>query len=310
MMKKTLLSVLFVLLLIQGNTFAEILDLGNGLKINLPNNFSYYQQTLEQSNKDNGLQQTKEEIEANQKTMEEIGFYLNTKITSMALGMDWIIPEFETIRKTGTYSDKAMKEIIPVVKKCQRKKTDEAYMNCFGKKMFKHFKLLPWFAIMGATDVSDELSIFDEITSIELTKSEKKGRDKYLKEIENDHDAWINQTDGIMKAKMKPKIIIDDQGLWQIRYKGHINMMGAVFKSNFYIMIVNNRIVQLLTICDGKSCKSIDQKVAKILAPSFKINSKKQSFNLNDKEDMMKMVGTIRTGYRYYKVAKFLILLL
>ena len=61
MMKKTLLSVLFVLLLIQNNAFAEILDLGNGLKINLPNNFSYYQQTLEQSNKDNGLQQTKED---------------------------------------------------------------------------------------------------------------------------------------------------------------------------------------------------------------------------------------------------------
>ena len=41
MMKKTLLSVLFVLLLIQGNAFAEILDLGNGLKINMPNNFEY-----------------------------------------------------------------------------------------------------------------------------------------------------------------------------------------------------------------------------------------------------------------------------
>ena len=183
-------------------------------------------------------------------------------------------------------------------------------MNCAGLKMFKRFKLVPWFAIMGATDVSDELSIFDEISSTELTKSEKKERSKYLKEIENDHDSWINETAGIMKVKMKPKIIVDDQGLWQIRYKGHINMMGAVFKSNYYIMIVNNRIVQLLTMCDGKSCKSIDQKVAKILAPSFKMHSKKQSFNLGDKEDMMKLVGTVRTGYRYYKIAKFLIFLL
>jgi len=309
-MKKTLLSVLFVLLLIQANAFAEILDLGNGLKINLPNNFSYFQQTLEQSNKDNGLQQTKEEIEADQKTLEEIGFNLNSKVTSMALGMDWIIPEFETIRKTGTYSDKAMKEIKPFIKKCARKKTDEALMNCVGIKMFKHFKLVPWFAIMGATDVSDELSIFDEISSTELTKSEKKERSKYLKEIENDHDAWLNETIGIMKVKMKPKIIIDDQGLWQIRYKGHMNMMGAVFKANFYIMEVNNRIVQLMTMCDGKSCKNIDQKVDKILAPSFKINSKKKSFNLDDKEDLMKLVGTVRAGYRYYKIAKFLIVLL
>ena len=58
MMKKTLLSVLFVLLLIQGNAFAEILDLGNGLKINLPNNFSYYQETQEEGRKSNTLQQS------------------------------------------------------------------------------------------------------------------------------------------------------------------------------------------------------------------------------------------------------------
>lgn len=310
MMKKTLLSVLFVLLLIQGNTFAEILDLGNGLKINLPNNFSYSQETHEETDNDNALQETQEEIEAEQKSLAEAGFKLSDKITSMALGLDSYIPELEVLKKTGEFSDKTTKEIMPVVKKCQRKKTDEAYMNCFGKKMFKHFKLLPWFAIMGATDVSDELSIFDEITSIELTKSEKKGRDKYLKEIENDHDAWINQTDGIMKAKMKPKIIIDDQGLWQIRYKGHSTMMGLVLKTNSYVMVVNNRIVVLATMCDGKSCKNIDQKVAKILAPSFKMDSKKQSFKLDNKEDMMKMVVTVRNGYRYYKIAKYLLLLL
>ena len=44
-----MLSTLFIALLIQVNAFAEILDLGNGLKINLPNNFSYFQETLEHS---------------------------------------------------------------------------------------------------------------------------------------------------------------------------------------------------------------------------------------------------------------------
>ena len=109
---------------------------------------------------------------------------------------------------------------------------------------------------------------------------------------------------------MKPKIIINDQGLWQLRYKGHTTMYGAVFKSNYYVMAINNRIVQLFTFCDGKSCKNIDQKVAKILAPSFKMDSKKQSFKLDNKEDMMKMVVTVRNGYRYYKIAKYLLLLL
>ena len=142
-----------------------------------------------------------------------------------------------------------------------------------------------------------------------LTKSEKKEKDKYLKEIEK--DLWLNETQGdYRRSKMEPKIIINDQGLWLIRYKGHTNMMGAVFKSNYYVMTVNNRVVVLYTFCDGRSCKNIDQKVAKILAPSFKIDSKKQSFNLDDKEDMMNMIGTIRDGYRYYKLAKFLLLLL
>ena len=308
MMKKTLLSVLFVLLLIQGNASAEILDLGNGLKINLPNNFKYYQQTVGESKKDNFLQVPQEELEAWYKIAKEYGFTQNTKITHMALGLDWLAPEIEVFRKTGDYSDKAIKEVEPVVKKCQRKKTEEASMNCVFKKMLNHFKLLPWFSIMGATEVSDSLSFLDKNSSTELTKSEKKERDKYLKEIEKDD--WINETVGMMKIKMKPKIIIDDQGLWQIRYKGHTTMMGVVFKSNSYIMVVNNRIVSLDTLCDGTSCKNIDQKVAKILAPSFQMDSKKQSFKLDNKEDMMKMVVTVRNGYRYYKLAKFLIVLL
>ena len=309
MMKKTLLSVLFVLLLIQGNAFAEILDLGNGLKINLPNNFSYFQETLEETDNDNALQETQEEIEAEQKSLAEAGFKLSDKITSMAPGLDLYTPEYEVLKKTGEFSDKATKEIIPVVKKCQRKKTEEAFTKCAGIKMFKHFKLLPWFSIMGATEVSDVFSELNEISSsTELTKNEKKERNKYLKEIEKDD--WINETVGMMKIKMKPKIIIDDQGLWQIRYKGHTTMFGVVFKSNSYIMVVNNRIVSLDTLCDGTSCKNIDQKVAKILAPSFKMDSKKQSFKLDNKEDMMKMVVTVRNGYRYYKIAKYLLLLL
>ena len=309
MMKKTLLSVLFVLLLIQGNTFAEILDLGNGLKINLPNNFSYSQETHEETDNDNALQETQEEIEAEQKSLAEAGFKLSDKITSMALGLDSYIPELEVLKKTGEFSDKTTKEIMPVVKKCQRKKTEEASINCVFKKMLNHFKLLPSFEIMGASDVSDIFSELNELSSsTELTKSEKKERDKYLKEIEKDF--WINQTAGILNIKMKPKIIINDQGLWQIRYKGHSTMMGLVLKTNSYVMVVNNRIVVLATMCDGKSCKNIDQKVAKILAPSFKMDSKKQSFKLDNKEDMMKMVVTVRNGYRYYKIAKYLLLLL
>ena len=121
MMKKTLLSVLFVLLLIQGNAFAEILDLGNGLKINLPNNFSYLQETFEEADNVNSFEMTQEELEASRKSDKELGFKLSDKITSMAPGLDLYTPEYEVLKKTGDFSDEAKKEMMKIVKKCQRK---------------------------------------------------------------------------------------------------------------------------------------------------------------------------------------------
>ena len=100
-MKKTLLSVLFVLLLIQTNAFAEILDLGNGLKINLPNNFSYFQETQEEADNVNSLEQTQEELVAGRKGNKVLGFTLSDKLTHMAPGMDWYAPEYEIFKKTG-----------------------------------------------------------------------------------------------------------------------------------------------------------------------------------------------------------------
>ena len=49
----------------------------------------------------------------------------------------------------------------------------------------------------------------------------------------------------------------------------------------------------------------------KIIEPSFSLDTTKiKKFDINKKEEMIKMFNTVKNGYRYYKLAKLLIMLL
>ena len=58
-------------------------------------------------------------------------------------------------------------------------------------------------------------------------------------------------------------------------------------------------------------CKGIEEKMAKIIEPIFIINYKNdETYDWKKKDDMVRLVKKVRTGYRIYKIAKLLIFLI
>ena len=72
-----------------------------------------------------------------------------------------------------------------------------------------------------------------------------------------------------------------------------------------------NRLFMIQAYCFKKYCKDIEKKMAKIIEPTISLNTKNaKAYNYYKIDEMLKLVTTVRKGYRIYKVAKLLIFLI
>ena len=72
-----------------------------------------------------------------------------------------------------------------------------------------------------------------------------------------------------------------------------------------------NRLFMIQAYCFKKYCKGVEEKMAKIIEPTISLNTKNaKAYNYYKMDEMLKLVNTVRKGYRIYKVAKLLIFLI
>jgi len=89
-------------------------------------------------------------------------------------------------------------------------------------------------------------------------------------------------------------------------------MHGIKSKTREFHTVLNDHFFYINSQCwSQKTCKNIDQLMIKIIEPSFSLDTTKiKKFDINKKEEMIKMFNTVKNGYRYYKLAKLLTKLL
>jgi hypothetical protein len=312
---------LFIVLLIQGNAYAEILDLGNGVKINVPSNFEYSKSNHESDwiYTAKTLRATEKQIEEEKKLYESLGFSGAEK--SIIIGKKGIVKgyvsyqkhlrEGKNIKTWEEYSriNKACKNEDSLTRRLNMKlKKDRMLEKCRRKELFVD----PSIRIIKADEVSAELMKTSKFFDQPVNKVENKEIEEFKKRSGHVFDKYNTEkiTEEYSIKKKTKIVIIGDK--WFLETSSKLVLQGIKSKGLVFSTVLNDRYFSISSQCvSRKSCKNIDQLMLNIIDQSFSLETTKiKKFDTNKKEEMIKMFNTVKNGYRYYKLAKFLILLL
>ena len=310
MMKKILFSILFLVLMIRGNALAEILDLGNGVKINIPNNFEYFRLPHEANWKytAQALGATEKLIEDTKHSEKTLGFRGTEKIT--VIGKKGIAKGLGSLRKhlLEGKNIQTWEEYSRISKACRNKGSLILKDKCRRKELFKD----PTFQILMADETSTEIKKITKFFDRPLDKIEKKEIEEFKKSSDYDFDKYkTEQYTAEYKGTYISKLVISGNQ-WFFEKSSEIVMHGIKSKTREFHTVLNDHFFYINSQCwSQKTCKNIDQLMIKIIEPSFSLDTTKiKKFDINKKEEMIKMFNTVKNGYRYYKLAKLLTKLL
>ena len=143
-------------------------------------------------------------------------------------------------------------------------------------------------------------------------KKEKKEIEEFKKSSGNDFDRYITKRHGSKQKHRQKKSLVILGDKWFFETKGKLVIDGEKSKTHGLKTLLNDRVIYITSQCfSRKTCKNIDQLMLKIIGPTFSLEiTKIKKFDTSNKKEMIKMFNTVKNGYRYYKLAKFLIMLL
>ena len=312
---KRFLAILVLGLLWSNNSFAELLDLGNEVKINIPNNFEYVQVPLKKFNEANalGLGFGASEIEEQYRERKKSFSYTGTEMTTF-IGTKGFKNSYgkllEEVLKGNQSSIDRISENL--AQKCQNRTSEKFFYYCF----FNQVHADPLIQVVKSNGISFDFKEFNSIFNKPLSSIEKKEIIELKKEIKHNKFQKIYNTK-TYKSKGKIKLNIIDEKRWSIEIIGIEKLRGVRSKRHGYLLVINDYVftIDAYSYClKLKDCENYDHLLKKIVEPSFSLPTANiEEFDLMKKKDLVKLIGTAKTGYkyyRYYKMAKYLALLL
>jgi len=303
------------LLLFTSASLAEVIDIGHGFKINIPENMYYY--------KIKAWDRMTEHFEFYELTQEEINdFELLAKyrgydrnedqieITSKE-DFDWWEREKDDFGREENFG--YLGEIID--KHCNKKKLGEdsgkrRLMRCIGEHVKIRNNATVTFSVHVTNLESLKLKRLNSLSDSELATLGK----KEIKNIRKEHTSKIKFKSESKRWKEKGvrHIKITSEAQFYILNRS-VAKGPSGLKTIYTSMNIpyGNRLFMIQAYCFKKHCKGIEEKMAKIIEPTISINTKNaKAYNYYKIDEMIKLVKTVRKGYRIYKVAKLLIFLI
>ena len=261
-MKKGIL-ILLVSLLWCNVGFAEILDLGKGVKIKILNNHEYFEVPFRDYSKMN-LKDVIPESQIDQiiKDQELLGYVGTEKSKIIGNKGIKILGDAELMRLNG--EDISNTKLNRIANKCMKKKSNLAYIKCFYKKINGD----PMFQITVADKKVDEFKFLNEKLSQSLSKKEK---DELKKEFLNENLKIFDSS--ILKMKANTNLIIFDDNKWLFYLFGTQYMFeGFKLTNSAFVITINDYVVIITSWCySDKTCKVIKEQMADMIEPSFLI---------------------------------------
>jgi hypothetical protein len=295
---------------------AEVIDIGHGFKINIPDNMYHYK--VESSDRMTGF------IEFYELTQEEINDYkilaaragydgneVLTEITSKE-DFEWWEREKDDFGREENFG--YLGEIID--EHCNKKKIGEdnvkrRLMRCIAENLKIRNNATVSFRIGMGNLESPELKRLNGLSDSELSSLGK----KEIKSIRKEHASKIK-----FKSKSKKwiekgvrHIKITNEAQFYVLARSQITSSLSGSKTILTTMVIpyKNRRLSISAYCFKKYCKDIEKKMAKIIEPTISLNTENvKAYNYYKVNEMIKLVKTVKKGYRIYRVAKLLIFLI
>ena len=306
-MMKKLFSLIFLLLL-TSTSLAEVIDIGNGYKINIPEGMTY--------TKKNALEIVRENFERRKLSKKEIKDMMFLLKKAGFDGTEDEIDimsqeEFDYIERDKDEFGKAENDLIflEVAQKCKDKKTDKSFKNCLSRELKIALNSEVGYTINMSNTVSQQMVRLNSLSLEELNKLSK----KEYKKINKEHSSKIKfkSKSGKFSEKGTRKIRVTNDGNFYIVQKSTIIDNDFKYSLISFVISVDNRSLHVSATCFGESCKGVGSKMIEIIEPTFKIETQNiTTYDIDNKEEMLMLVGKVRNGYKIFKIAKLLLILL
>ena len=291
---KKLLGILVLGLLFCNLTLAKTIQLDQGVKIKIPNDYEYLQFNQYEFMRGNleGMEISKSEID---KIIDQMQLYLGMNGTETST----IIGRRGYKKSYGDFSNHLLSGNDPeswsgfrkFSQKCGNKKTEKSMMKC----MIDFFKMDPIIQIDVANDINEdlkELALALEEANIGDAEDFESFNETTEKVKNTFNDMYQNEIE-IKIAKIKNK-------LWGIEILGEDIMMGFTAKRIGYMFFQNEHVFMIQGFCmSKKTCKNIKDLNDKILEPylSMKLINEKTS-KINDDSELVQKIKDLNDMYK------------
>jgi len=200
--------------------------------------------------------------------------------------------------------------LLGLINECEKLfKINKKITSCAMQKLQDYFKSdgVNYFFILFINNDPKYEKLFN-MSDDELSNLSKKS----IKNIRNKFASNIN-----WKSKNK---YFKEKGIRNIKITGtgdfyietiSTETTGKWKETNIRLILpYNNRRFIINATCRDEKCKNVKNKIAKILEPTFKINPNGvKVYDFNKKQDMLDLIQNVKNGYRIFRFAKLIFLI-
>lgn len=300
---------LLILFFFSNSVFAEQYELEKGILINLPKNYAVTKEevgvTVERALKSGRFTEEEKEMRRiahlqNGESVDDIMYSIDSKkrIEFYEKDLDpWGKAENDIILSDLINECMSLYKVKKKIKKCAYDKTDQLL----------EFDGIDTFIILFKNE-DPELNRLNNISDDVLSELSK----KEIAQIRKKYASNIN-----WRSKNK---YFKEIGIRNIKITGMGNFyvetitsqkIGNYKSTNIrFILPYKNRRFIINANCQTSDCNNAKEKMAKIIEPIFKINTKGiKVYDFQKKQDMIELLEKVKNGYRAFKFAKLIFLI-
>ena len=258
---KNLLAIIVLGLLFGWNTQAEIIELDQGIKVNIPKGYEHLQfdQLILMKENLKSMEVPKSKIDETLDQMESLG--MNGSETSTVIGKKGFVKGYGDYMKhlVSGNTPESWDGMDEIAETCKNKKTEKSFIKCFVKA----FEMDPVVQI----DVSNGTSEVLKEISLAFNKMSGSGK-KDIKDF-NKSSELIKQTFSSMyQNEFKVKLVKVKNKKFGFEILGEDKMMGITAKRIGYIFSHNERLFIVQGFCmSSATCKELKKLNNKIIEP-------------------------------------------
>ena len=307
---------LIILISFSTHCFAESVSLSKDLKINMPEGYFFTKENMKEAylRRYEALKFSNKEINEGWKLFNNQGFDLTEnqyEIGSIKA------KDFWDKEKTEDGRDKNTLLFLKIAQKNCYSKKGKKLKKCAEYYLRDHLKDNVWFTIWYSNNKSKKLEILSTLTDDQIASLSKK-EIKLIRKLSAADIKWKSKNKyfkqkGYRKVRIMPdtRFYIEQRSIVTFpKIKKQDSFLWGETVTTAFIIPNGNRTLVIQSYCQRKSCEGIEDQMAKIIEPMFKIDPATESYNFASKIERENLIKNVGNGHRIYRAVKVLMFII